>query len=105
MPGTIMNVILGVWCIASLIAITSLTLRFFPGIARAVMGHDPPDRVNALDGLRGLLALSVFVHHGIVAKAYYHHGKLPNPISIIYWGERPLHCFLWSLLTCFGGAS
>jgi peptidoglycan/LPS O-acetylase OafA/YrhL len=66
-----MNVLMGLAVLAALALLTAATLRLFPAIARAVLGDDPPGRLDALDGLRGILALSVFVHHGIIAHAYF----------------------------------
>jgi peptidoglycan/LPS O-acetylase OafA/YrhL len=70
-----MNVLLGVATLAALVLATELILRLFPAVARAVLEDAPADRIAALDGLRGILALSVFLHHGIIAHAY--HGGQP----------------------------
>lgn len=66
-----MNVLMGLAVLAALALLTAAILRLFPAIARAVLGNDPPGRMDTLDGLRGILALSVFVHHGIIAHAYF----------------------------------
>jgi peptidoglycan/LPS O-acetylase OafA/YrhL len=66
-----MNVILGLGTFCALLLATAMGLRLFPTAARAVLGDDPPDRVASLDGLRGVLAICVFLHHSILAQAYY----------------------------------
>lgn len=65
-----MTALLGLATLAACVLITAACLRCLPGIGRMVMGEDSPDRVTSLDGLRGLLALSVVIHHCIVFHSY-----------------------------------
>ena len=64
------NVVFGVVTVAALVLVAALILRLIPAVGRAVLDDPPADRDAALDGLRGVLALSVFLHHGIIAHAY-----------------------------------
>jgi peptidoglycan/LPS O-acetylase OafA/YrhL len=66
-----MSALLGTAVFSALVLVTAAVLNFFPSLARAVLGEDPPDRVASLDGLRGLLAISVFLHHAIIAHGSY----------------------------------
>ncbi len=68
---TIMIMIVAAWALLSI----------FPRVYRAVVGDDDFGRMNSLDGLRGLLALGVVVHHGIIARAYYASGVWDAPES------------------------
>ncbi|HEV2302419.1 MAG TPA: acyltransferase [Stellaceae bacterium] len=65
-----MTALLGLATLAAFVLLTGVGLRCLPGIARKVMGEDPPDRVTSLDGLRGLLALAVVIHHCIIFHSY-----------------------------------
>ena len=66
-----MNVILGIGLIFALIFATAGALKIFPAVARAVLGEDPPERITSMDGLRGLLALSVFLHHIVISHGFF----------------------------------
>jgi peptidoglycan/LPS O-acetylase OafA/YrhL len=65
-----MHILLALAALAILVLATELLLRCFPSIARTVLHGDATERFAALDGLRGILALSVFLHHLLVAQAY-----------------------------------
>src|SRR5579863_8739311 len=69
-----------VWLVAMVLLMAGV-LRLWPRLARAVLGADPPDRQSSLDGLRGVLALAVILHHGIIAHAYFGTGKWEAPPS------------------------
>lgn len=69
----------GVVWLALVVGLTAGVLRVWPGLARAVIGAEPADRQSALDGLRGLLALSVILHHGIIAHDYFGSGRWEAP--------------------------
>jgi peptidoglycan/LPS O-acetylase OafA/YrhL len=63
-------VFFGVATLAFMIAATSGLLMLAPRLYRAVAGEDAGGRMDSLDGLRGLLAICVVVHHGIITQAY-----------------------------------
>jgi peptidoglycan/LPS O-acetylase OafA/YrhL len=56
--------------IVGLVLSVGAILKLFPSLAERVMGRDEPGRMSALDGLRGLLALCVFAHHGIIIQSF-----------------------------------
>ena len=76
-----MTALLGLAALAAFVLLTAVSLRCLPRIAHKVMGEDSPDRVTALDGLRGLLALSVVIHHCVVFHSYLGDGVWRPPTS------------------------
>src|SRR5579862_6911783 len=70
-------------CIPVVVAGLTATLLAF-----LVSGRSPPvagaDRFLAIDGLRGYLALSVFLHHSCVWYFYLRTGKWELPPSRLY---------------------
>jgi peptidoglycan/LPS O-acetylase OafA/YrhL len=58
------------WFIA-MAAVVAALLWAWPALARAVLGTDPPTREASLDGLRGVLALAVVLHHTLIAQAHF----------------------------------
>ncbi len=65
-----MNILLGVMVLAAIAVATALVLRAVPSAARAVLGDDPPGRLHTMDGLRGICATAVFIHHSIIEQAF-----------------------------------
>lgn len=62
-----MNVILILSVMVGAVLVTAAFLRGFPVVASAVFQDDTKDRYASMDGLRGILAFSVFIHHSILA--------------------------------------
>jgi peptidoglycan/LPS O-acetylase OafA/YrhL len=56
--------------LAALLSVTELSLRCLPALGRAVLEGDGNGRLASLDGLRGLLALFVFLHHTLIIHDY-----------------------------------
>jgi peptidoglycan/LPS O-acetylase OafA/YrhL len=50
---------------------TAAVIGLWPALERRVSGSELPGREPQLDGLRGLLALSVILHHGMVTHAFF----------------------------------
>jgi peptidoglycan/LPS O-acetylase OafA/YrhL len=76
-----MHVVLGMATLCGLVLAAAVLLRALPAVTRAVLGDDPPERAAALDGLRGILALCVFLHHAVMTHAAYGTGTWAVPES------------------------
>ncbi|WP_448192792.1 acyltransferase family protein [Azospirillum sp. sgz301742] len=62
---------------------SALILRAVPAAARPLASADA-GRFAAIDGLRGLLAYGVFIHHGVITWQYLHTGQWALPPSRLY---------------------
>lgn len=58
-------------------------------------------RVEAIDGLRGLLALSVFVHHSAIYYGFVHTGVWALPPSMFYSNLGPAAVAMFFMITGF----
>ncbi len=67
--SALLNSALTVLTIGALVLATGAVLRLFPSFADRVLGNEGKERTPSLDGLRGLLALCVFTHHGIITQS------------------------------------
>lgn len=63
------NAIVALVSLAAIIAATALALKVWPRLL-AFVSVDPRGRNAALDGLRGILALGVLIHHGFIMRGY-----------------------------------
>jgi len=61
------NVILILSVMVGAVLVTAAFLRGFPVVGSAVFQDDTKDRYASMDGLRGILALCVFIDHWILA--------------------------------------
>ncbi len=76
------------------IGLSALILRVFPTASRAVAG-DVAGRFASIDGLRGLLAFGVFIHHGVISWNWMHTGQwsLPEDRLFIHLGQSSVALF------------
>ncbi len=67
-----------------LLAIVAAALLTVTACGRWIDGPARSDRLARIDGLRGYLALFVFVHHGCIWYHYLQHGRWEAPPSYLY---------------------
>ncbi len=68
---------------------------------RALLRVAEPGRYGALDGLRGYLALAVFVHHGAVQRVLYQTGVWNFPPSRFFRALAPTAIMFFFMITGF----
>jgi peptidoglycan/LPS O-acetylase OafA/YrhL len=66
------EVLIAVLALVATVALTGGAIAMFPRLGDLVLGH-AQSRVGSLDGLRGILALSVLAHHSLLTKADANH--------------------------------
>lgn len=90
--------------LALLVGVLLLATLCAHGLARW-RPPDPPAAYAAIDGLRGYLALMVFVHHGAVWWGYLHTGQWRPPPSRLMnnLGEGSVALFFMITALLFGG--
>ncbi|RTL52737.1 MAG: hypothetical protein EKK46_10310 [Rhodocyclaceae bacterium] len=73
-----------------------LALRFLPKVDTLLPDNGEP-RHLAIDGMRGLLATGVFVHHLAVSSQFLVNGRWEVPPSQLYshLGKTSAFCFSW----------
>ncbi|MBK1839641.1 acyltransferase family protein [Azospirillum sp. YIM B02556] len=74
-------------------------LRFVPLPLRPQAGSD--GRYAAIDGMRGLLAYAVFIHHGVITWQYLHSGLWALPPSRLYTHLGQSSVALFFMVTAF----
>ena len=90
--------------LALLVGVLLLATLCAHGLARW-RPPEPPAAYAAIDGLRGYLALMVFVHHGAVWWGYLHTGQWRPPPSRLMnnLGEGSVALFFMITALLFGG--
>lgn len=71
----------------------SIFLQLFP-FARIAQAEVETNRQTAIDDVRGLLGISVFVHHTVITWFFLHGAgwALPRPASSPNWGKPASRC-------------
>lgn len=86
-----------------LYAVTIITIAYITGylLNINIKKNDPDNRFNTIDGLRGFLALGVFIHHSTIWYQYIKTGKwsLPDSNLYIHLGETSVTLFF--MITSF----
>ena len=86
-----------------LYAVTIITIAYITGYLfnLNIKKNDPDNRFNTIDGLRGFLALGVFIHHSTIWHQYIKTGKwsLPDSNLYIHLGETSVTLFF--MITSF----
>jgi peptidoglycan/LPS O-acetylase OafA/YrhL len=77
MPLTYTSVAASLGILLYLLSLSSLLSRYVKFYQTNLI--DPSHRFTTLDGLRGLLASSVFIHHGVITQAYMATGRWTYP--------------------------
>jgi peptidoglycan/LPS O-acetylase OafA/YrhL len=77
-----------------LIVLAAMMVRPLFGVIDEI-GAAHPRRTTTIDGLRGFLVLSVFVHHLVITRIYIEHGIWDYPPSAFYrlLGQGGVACF------------
>ncbi|MET1077535.1 MAG: acyltransferase [Pseudomonas sp.] len=83
MSQWILHPLLAVAVYALALLCASLLLRCMPAIARSLDSNGSA-RFASIDGLRGYLALGVFIHHAVITWFYLDSGQLAVPPSNFY---------------------
>ncbi|MBP2228498.1 peptidoglycan/LPS O-acetylase OafA/YrhL [Azospirillum agricola] len=84
------------------IGLSALLLRVLPaGALPPAAGEEARGRFTTIDGLRGLLAYGVFIHHGVITWNYLHTGQwaLPDQRLFIHLGQSGVALFF--MVTAF----
>lgn len=76
-----MHIIFSVITLSGIVAFVWAIISVFPKLENAVLGNAGQTRNASLDGLRGLLALAVLVHHGIITRSFYLTGDWAPPVN------------------------
>lgn len=74
-------IISAVWAIPAVFAIAIATMALLNFSAKITL---PAGRMQAIDGLRGFLALSVFLHHAMIWQNFLHSGQWRVPASTLF---------------------
>ncbi len=85
-------IISAVWAIPAVFVIAIATMSL---LNLSVKITPPAGRLQAIDGLRGFLALSVFVHHATIWQDFLHSGqwRVPNSILFAHLGQSSVSLF------------
>lgn len=91
---------IAVLLIAVALAVASVLVRVVPAIRRT-QTHDESGRQPAIDGLRGFLGISVFVHHTVITWFLLHGDpwQLPPSRFIVHAGQTSVALFF--MITAF----
>ncbi len=84
-----------------LLAIVAAALLTVSACGRWIDGPARSDRLARIDGLRGYLALFVFVHHGCIWYHYLQHGRWEAPPSYLYTHLGQSSVALFFMITGF----
>ena len=85
---------------AFLLLLGTLVVKRSP-FYRPLLLAGQPGRYRALDGLRGYLALAVFVHHGAVQRGFYQTGVWDFPPSRFFRALAPTAIMFFFMITGF----
>lgn len=83
------------------LAAVLLALATAAALGRRTPALAPPGRYAAIDGLRGYLALGVFLHHGAVWFGYLRSGQWQGPPSALYGALGQHSVTLFFMITGF----
>lgn len=84
-----------------LLAMVAAALLAVSACGRWIDGPARSDRLARIDGLRGYLALFVFVHHGCIWYHYLQHGRWEAPPSYLYTHLGQSSVALFFMITGF----